>query len=389
MPLPLLALALASFGIGTTEFVIMGLLPEVASDLRVTIPAAGLLVSGYALGVVVGAPILAALTSRLARKTTLLLLMGLFTAGNLCCALAPSYMALMAARIATAFCHGTFFGIASVVAADLVAPNKRAHAMALMFAGLTLANVLGVPAGTALGQMAGWRTTFGCVVGLGIVAEIAIAVWVPATGPAQGTRFVDEMRVLGRPQVLLAMAISILVSASLFTVFTYIAPILRDVTGVSPSGVTGILVLFGAGLTIGNLAGGRLADWRLMPTVMVTLALVIGVVALFSVTSRSVVPAAITIFVWGVCAFALVPPLQMRVVDEASGAPNLASILNQGAFNLGNAAGAWLGGLLIAAGLPYTMIPFAGAALAAAALALTVFSSLLEQSGRRPAAAAA
>jgi DHA1 family inner membrane transport protein len=388
MSLPLLALALASFGIGTTEFVIMGLLPEVASDLGVTIPAAGLLVSGYALGVVVGAPILAALTSRLARKTTLLVLMGMFALGNLCCALAPSYGALMAARVATAFCHGTFFGIASVVAADLVAPNRRAHAIALMFAGLTLANVLGVPAGTALGQLAGWRTTFACVVAIGLVAEAAIAIWVPSTGPAEGVSFVDEMRVLGRPQVLLAMAISILVSASLFTVFTYIAPILREVTGVSPRGVTAILVLFGAGLTVGNLAGGRLADWKLMPTVMGTLVLVIAIVMLFSVTSRAVVPAAITIFVWGVGAFAVVPPLQMRVVDEARGAPNLAAILNQGAFNLGNATGAWLGGILIAAGMPYTSIPFAGAALAGLALVLTIVSVLLEQNGRRQLAAA-
>jgi DHA1 family inner membrane transport protein len=383
MSLPLLALALASFGIGTTEFVIMGLLPEVASDLGVTIPAAGLLVTGYALGVVVGAPILAALTTSLPRKTTLLGLMGLFVAGNLLCAVSPNYGALMGARIVTAFCHGTFFGIASVVAADLVAPNRRAHAIALMFAGLTLANVLGVPGGTAIGQWLGWRATFWCVVVIGLVAEAAILVWVPRASAPHVSSFRRELRVLAKPQVLLAMAISMLASASLFTVFTYIAPILRDVTGVSPAGVTWILVLFGAGLTAGNLLGGRLADWRLMPTVAGTLVVLIIVVGAFAITSRALVPATATVLIWGVCAFALVPPLQMRVVDEAAEAPNLAAILNQGAFNLGNASGAWIGGLLISAGFSYTTIPFAGAALAGLALLLTVVSMNLERNTRR------
>lgn len=379
MPLSLLALALASFGIGTTEFVIMGLLPDVAADLHVTIPSAGLLVTGYAMGVVIGAPIFAIVTSSLPRKRALLMLMGMFTLGNLLCAVSPGYALLMGARILTAFCHGTFFGIGAVVAADLVPRDKRAQAIALMFAGLTVANVLGVPLGTALGQFAGWRATFWAVVGIGLVALAAIAIWLPANLRMPQGSIASEFRVLGEKQVLLAMLISVLASASLFTVFTYITPILESVTGVSPHGVTMVLLLFGVGLTAGNLIGGRLADWKLMPMLIGVLLLLVLVVAGFSYTSRMLVPAVITIFVWGVLAFAVVPLLQLRVVDKALHAPNLASILNQGAFNFGNASGAWLGGAVIAQGAAYTFIPWVGAAVALAALALAMLSQRLDR----------
>ena len=379
MPLPLLALAVASFGIGTTEFVIMGLLPEVAADLGVSIPGAGMLVSGYALGVVVGAPILAVLTSRLRRKTALVALMGLFVVGNVLCAVAPGYGTLMAARIVTAFCHGTFFGIGSVVAANLVPPGQRARAIALMFAGLTLANVLGVPLGTALGQWAGWRSTFWGVVAISVLAELAIVLWVPRGGREEPSNLLGEFRVVRRPQVLLAMGISVLASASLFSVFTYITPILREVTGVSPHGVTMVLLLFGVGLTLGNLLGGRLADWKLMPALVGIFCVLVPLLAAFTVTGAWFVPAVATVFVWGIVAFALVAPLQMRVVDEASDAPNLASILNQGAFNLGNAAGAWFGGIAISAGVSYAEIPWVGAALALLALGTTLLSGSLER----------
>ncbi|UEM02848.1 MFS transporter [Skermanella rosea] len=385
MPLPLLALAVASFGIGTTEFVIMGLLPDVAADLGVSIPDAGMLVSGYALGVVVGAPILAVLTSRLRRKTALVALMGLFIVGNVLCAVAPGYGTLMAARIVTAFCHGTFFGIGSVVAANLVPPGQRARAIALMFAGLTLANVLGVPLGTALGQYAGWRSTFWGVVAISVLAELAIILWVPRGGREEPSNLLGEFRVVRRPQVLLAMGISVLASASLFSVFTYITPILREVTGVSPHGVTMVLLLFGVGLTLGNLLGGRLADWKLMPALVGIFCVLVPVLAAFSVTSAWFVPAVATIFVWGIVVFALVAPLQMRVVDEARDAPNLASILNQGAFNLGNAAGAWFGGIAISAGVSYAAIPWVGAALALLALGTTLLSGSLERREAAPA----
>src|SRR2546423_11164335 len=256
----LLALAVASFGIGTTEFVIMGLLPDVAHDLRVTIPQAGLLVSGYALGVVLGAPILAVATARLDRRRALLLLIGIFILGNCLCAIAPSYALLMGARIVTAFSHGAFFGLGAVVAANVVLPQKRSQAVALMFTGLALANVLGVPFGTALGQAAGWRTTFWVVVGIGIVASLTLYAWLPRGTTSSGAGLMQETRTLVRSQVLLAMLISVLASASLFSVFTYITPILENVARESPHQVTWVLLLFGVGLTFGNLLGGRLGD---------------------------------------------------------------------------------------------------------------------------------
>jgi MFS transporter, DHA1 family, inner membrane transport protein len=379
--LPLLALALASFGIGTTEFVIMGLLPNVAHDLSVTIPQAGLLVTGYALGVAFGAPVLAAATAGLDRRLALLLLIGIFILGNFLCALAPSYALLMGARIVTAFSHGAFFGLGAVVAAQVVAPQKRAQAIALMFTGLTLANVLGVPLGTALGQAAGWRATFWVVVGIGIVAAMALYAWLPRGIAATGPGLLQEARTLGRRQVLLAMLISVFASASLFSVFTYITPILENVTGESPHQVTWVLLLLGAGLTVGNFAGGWLGDWRLMPSVIGVFVLLIGVLALLSVTDHMPWLALATIFVWGTAAFALVSPLQMRVVNEASGAPNLASTLNQGAFNLGNAAGAFAGDVALSDGLAYANIPLIGAGLAAAGLAFSVLSYRLDRRG--------
>ncbi len=379
MQLPLLALAMASFGIGTTEFVIMGLLPEVAADLGVSIPAAGLLVTGYALGVVVGAPIVAVITNSLPRKATLMGLASMFVLGNFLCAVAPDYWFLMGARVVTAFCHGAFFGIGAVVAASLVPVNQRASAIALMFAGLTLANVLGVPLGTALGQAWGWRSTFWAVVLIGILAVSAIALWVPRDIPHSAGNIIKEFAVLKRPQVVLTMLMSVLASASLFTVFTYIAPLLREVTGLTPHTVTYVLLLFGVGITIGNILGGRLADWRLMPSLMATfIGLAVVMVALVF-TSASAVAAIATVFVWGILVFAVVPPIQTRVVDAALGAPNLASTLNQGAFNLGNAAGAWIGGGAITVGIGYADLPWVSAALAVGALGLCMVSQALER----------
>ena len=242
MPLPLLALAVAAFGIGTTEFVIMGLLPDVARDLSVSIPAAGMLVSAYALGVTIGAPIVAIAVANMPRKKALMSLIGIFILGNLLCAIAPGYAVLMGARIVTAFCHGAFFGIGSVVAAGLVAPNRRAQAIALMFTGLTLANVLGVPLGTALGQAVGWRATFWAVTGIGVIAAIALAVCLPSKIEMQKASLVHEFTVLKNPQVLMVLGTSVLASASLFSTFTYITPILEDVTGFTPDAVTMVLL---------------------------------------------------------------------------------------------------------------------------------------------------
>ena len=387
MPLALIALAVASFCIGTTEFVIMGLLPDVARDLGVTIPVAGLLVTGYALGVVFGAPIVAAAVIRVPRKPALLGMVGMFIIGNVLCALAPNYFVLLLARIVTAFCHGAFFGIGSVVAADLVAPNRRASAIALVFGGLTLANVLGVPFGTALGNALGWRSTFWAVAVVGVIAAVAIAAWLPAKIPMKPADLRGELRVLRNPQVLLAMAISVLASASLFSVFTYITPLLERVTGLTPSAVTFALLVFGAGLTAGNFLGGRLADWKLMPSLLGVMVVLAIVCATFAFASRNAVAAFVTLFLWGTLAFAVVPLLQMRIVNEAADAPNLASTLNQGAFNLGNATGAWLGGAALVAGATYAQLPLIGGGVAVLALAGAVISMRLRAPGQLPSAA--
>jgi DHA1 family inner membrane transport protein len=379
MPAALLALAISAFGIGTTEFVIMGLLPEVAADFGVSIPSAGLLISGYALGVVVGAPVLTALASRVPRKTVLVALMGLFIAGNVLSALAPSYGLLMTGRVVAALSHGAFFGVGSVVAASLVAPAKQASAIALMFTGLTVANVLGVPAGTALGQAFGWRSTFWVVSALGVVGAIGILALVPHQPKSDNVGLRGELAVFRRPQVLLALAMTALGFAGVFASFTYIAPMMTEVAGFSSGAVTWLLVLFGAGLFAGNLLGGKAADRKLMPSLYVILAALALVLVAFVFTAHAKVPAAITIALFGAAGFATVPPLQARVMAKAEGAPALASAANIAAFNLGNAGGAWLGGQAIGAGLGYTAPNWIGAVLAAAGLAVALVSGLLDR----------
>ncbi|WP_321844619.1 MFS transporter [Paraburkholderia bannensis] len=378
MPIPLLALAISAFAIGTTEFLIMGLLPDVARDLGVTIPAAGLLVSGYALGVAVGAPVLAVLTSRMPRKLALQLLMGVFIVGNVMCAMAGNYSLLMVARVVASFAHGSFFGIGAVVAASLVPQEKRASAIALMFTGLTLATVLGVPFGTAIGQQFGWRVAFWIVSALGVISLIGVTVLVPNKHDSGPVSLGHEVRVLRDPQVWMALGMTVLGFGGVFVVFTYIAPILEQVSGFSPRGVTLMLVLFGVGLTLGNTLGGRLADRALMPSLMGILVALAVVMAIFTKTSHSSVAAAITLFVWGIAAFATVPPLQMRVVAKAAAAPNLASTLNIGAFNMGNALGAWLGGLAIAHGVALDALPWVAAVVAIAALLLTWIAARMD-----------
>lgn len=379
MSLPLLALAVASFGIGMTEFVIMGLLPDLARDLGVTIPEAGMLVSGYALGVVVGAPLMAIATASAPRRGALTVLMGIFLIGNVACALAPGYWWLMAARVVTAFSHAAFFGLGAVAAAEVVAPNKRTQAVALMFTGLTLANVLGVPIGTAVGQVLGWRATFWGVAAIGAVAMTALVLWLPRDLSRGSGGLIQEFRALGRVQVLLAMLISTLASASLFAVFTYIAPLLELVTGITGQGISLVLLVLGVGLTLGNLLGGRLGDWKLMPVVIGLFVAVAAVLALMSAVAPIPTGAIAAIFLWGVVAFALVSPLQMRVVGEAKGAPSLASTINQGAFNLGNAAGAWISGVALTHGVPYRALPLIGAAIALLAMAFAVLSWALDR----------
>ncbi len=383
LPRSILALSAGCFGIGTTEFVVMGLLPDVARDLNVDIPQAGLLVTGYAVGVIIGAPILAILTASLPRKGALLGLMGIFMLGNLFCAIAPTYELMMAARVFTAFAHAAFMGIAAVVAADLAEPHQRAQAMSLTMAGLTVANVLGVPGGTAFGQAFGWRFTFVAVALIGGIAAIAVALMVPKMKAHRAGSMLREFAVLKRPQVVLGMSMSAMSAAAMFTVYTYIRPILTDVTGIAATSVTYVLVVFGVGLTIGNLIGGRLADWKLMPSLIGLFLFITGLLSLFTVTSAYPAAAIATLVVWGMAGFAVVAPLQMHVVKEAKGAPNLVSVLNHAGFNIGCASGAFLGGLPISHGFSYQTIPWVGAVVAFAACLTGVFSLwLTNRSGK-------
>jgi MFS transporter, DHA1 family, inner membrane transport protein len=368
----LLALAAAAFGIGTTEFVIMGLLPDVATDLSVSIPTAGMLITGYALSVAFGAPIMALVTAKWPRRFALLVLMGIFIIGNILCAVAGNYTLLMIARVVTALCHGAFFGIGSVAAASLVPEQKKASAVAMMFMGLTLANVIGVPLGTALGQAMGWRSPFWVVAIIGVVAFAALYFLLPKDTAHEASDMKTELKALNKFQVWLALAMTAFVSASTFALFTYIAPILRDVTGVSPQGVTLTLFLLGLGLTIGNYLGGKLADWRLSTALIAVPVVIIGLQVLFYLTSLNLILAEITLFVWSGAAFAAVAVLQLNAIKAGDAAPNLISTLNIGAFNLGNAIGAATGGAVISAGLGFQAVTLSAAALALIALLIAL-----------------
>jgi DHA1 family inner membrane transport protein len=379
MPLALYALTAGAFGIGVTEFVIMGLLLEISADFGVSIATAGLLISGYALGVVVGAPALTVLTARWPRKTVLLALTAIFVTGNAACALAPGYGFLMAARVLTALAHGAYFGVGSVVAMDLVPEDRKASAIAVMFTGLTVANILGVPFGTWLGQHFGWRATFVAVTLVGFVAFTVIAAFVPKdrTTPDVGDWRSDLAAILRAP-VLLGLVTTVLGYAGVFAVFTYIAPMLTRISGFREAAVSPILLVFGGGLVVGNLVGGRLADRRLLPTVFGTLAMLAFVLATTTAALRSPAGAVLLVGLLGAAGFATVAPLQTWVLSKAQGAnQSLASSFNIAAFNLGNAIGAWAGGVVIDHGPGLAFVPlvatlFPASAIVAAALAARV-----------------
>ncbi|MGV9562935.1 MFS transporter [Streptomyces sp. NPDC003480] len=365
MPLALLALAVGAFGIGTTEFVMMGLLPNVADDLHISIPTAGHLVSAYALGVVIGAPLLAAVTSRLARRTVLIGLMALFVVGNALSALAPGYDALLAARFLSGLPHGAFFGVGAVVATGLVAPERKARSVSLMFMGLTVANIAGVPVATLMGQHLGWRATFLGVSAIGLAAIVSLSLLIPRDHThetAGGLR--GELAALRSLPVWLALGTTVAGFGALFAAYSYITPMLTDAAGYADASVTLLLALFGVGATIGNLVGGRLADHSLRGTLFGGLLALAAVLGAFPLLMHAEWSAALAVALLGTAAFVTGSPLQLMVMEKASAAPSLASSANQAAFNLANAGGAWIGGLALAAGLGVTSPALAGAGLA-------------------------
>jgi DHA1 family inner membrane transport protein len=377
----LLSLTLGSFAIGMTEFVIMGLLPNVADDLGVSISSAGQLITMYALGVAVGAPIMTILTHRIPQKKLLCFLMLLFIFGNGISVIAPNYAVLMAARMLTALTHGTFFGVGAVVASSLVPPDKRASAVSIMMAGLTIANIIGVPLGTFIGQHMGWRSSFGTIAIMGIIAWVGIMVFVPKMRQQNTESITGQIKALVQPKLLLYLLIGALGNAALFTVFTYITPLLTQVTGFAEHSVTWILVLFGCGVTIGNIVGGKLADWKLMPSVLGLYFSICIILTLFTFTMYNQITAVITIFLWGAASFAVFPGLQVRVMNLAQSAPALASTSSHSAGNLGNAAGAFIGGWVITH-LAITSLPWVGAILVGLALLLGVASYIAERKAK-------
>ncbi|WP_329339871.1 MFS transporter [Streptomyces sp. NBC_00663] len=365
MPLALLALAVGAFGIGTTEFVMMGLLPEVADDLHISLPTAGHLVSAYALGVVIGAPLLAAVTARMSRRTVLVALMALFVIGNAASAFAPDHDWLLVARFASGLPHGAFFGVGAVVATNMVAPERRARSVSLMFLGLTVANVAGVPVATLMGQHLGWRATFLGVSAIGLAAIAALAALIPhdRVAPTHGG-LRGELAALKSLPVWLALGTTVAGFGALFAAYSYITPMLTDSAGYADTSVTLLLALFGVGATAGNLVGGRLADHAMRATLFGGLVSLVVVLGAFPLLMSTPVSAAVGVVLLGVAAFVTGSPLQLMVMEKASSAPSLASSANQAAFNLANAGGAWIGGLALAAGFGVTSPALAGAALA-------------------------
>ena len=373
MPFAIFMLTFSAFGIGTSEYIIMGLLSEIAEDLNITIPQAGSLVTMYAMGVVVGGPLLAILTMKLSRKIALLSLMFMFIIGNILCALSTSYYFLMVARVLAALCHGTFFGIASVVAAGIVDENKKSQAIALVFMGVSLANILGVPVGTHIGEQFGWRATFWLVSAIGVLSVLALLKFIPSNLPMPSGDIIGEFKILKHRRVFIPLILSVLTSASLFTIFTYIDPILQKVTMVNKAAVVKILFWIGAGLSIGTLTGGKLGDKSLIKSLISIMFLIVIIQIIMLFVNAKIIPMIAALFAWSITGFAICPMLQALVVEQAKGAPNLASTFNQSSFNLGNAIGAKYGGLLIHYGIAYKNLSVYAAIIMIIAIILTLY----------------
>ncbi|MBD9577774.1 MFS transporter [Pseudomonas sp. PDM23] len=381
MPLAIWALAIGTFGIGTTEFVIAGLLPQMAAEYGITIPQAGYLATSYALGVFLGAPLLIILGGQLPRKRMLAILMVLFVLGNLMTAAATSFPMALLGRVITSLTHGAFIGIGSILAAELVAPNKRVSAIAFMFSGMALATLLGVPAGTWLSQFISWRATFYAITAIGIIGLLAVVYMIPDVGGSKGANVRQELAAFKNSRVLLAMGITVLGPASFFTSITYIAPMMTEVAGFSESAVVWLMMAFGIGLFAGNSLGGRFADRSLMPLLYITLLAQAIVLFVFAYTAHSQWMSVLCIALMAGFGFATVSPIQKLVLDKAAaaGAPTLAAAVNIGLFNLGNAIGAWVGGWVISAGFGLVAPNWAGGLLSLGALALALVSGALDR----------
>lgn len=387
MSVPLLALVLTAFAFGTAEFVIAGVLPEVALGLNVSIPVAGYLISGYAIGIAVLGPLLTLATKKLNRKLTVVALGALFALGQVLCAIAPTFELLMLARVFVSALHGAFFGMAFVISTSLVPPARRGFAVALLLSGLTVSNVVGVPLGTAIGQIFDWRATFWAVGALGLIASIVIAIYLPRTAGASATQssFAHEFRALGRQQVYLGLAIATLVMLAQYAVFTYIAPLYLEVTGLASEMVPVMLLIYGVGATIGVFIGGRLADWNLSKAIVLVLA---GQVILFGAlyfVAPYPIAMAITTFIWGGVNFAFGSPLQSRMLLWANDAPNLTSSLIPTGFNVGIAVGAILSANLLERGLGYHNLSWVGTAVITLALILAIISVAWERASSKTA----
>lgn len=383
MPRALVPLAIGAFAIGSTEFVVIGLLPQIGAGLHVTVPAMGLLITAYAIGVVVGAPTLTALSAKLTTRQTLVALMGVFVVGNTLSAIAPSYGVLMAARVFTALAHGSFFGVGAIAARRAVAPEKATQAISLMFLGLTVSNIIGVPGATWLGQHIGWRLIFAGIAAMGVVTVLALRAWLPDDDVRIDLR--SEISSFRRKQVWFGLGITTVGFGSLFAVYSYISPILTGLAGLTQNGVTVVLVLFGIGTTIGALAGGRLGDRWGLPAVAAGMFAVAALLAVFTATSHSAIGAAVTLVAFGAVAFSLGPIVQNRIIEAAGSGGSLVSAANQGAFNVANAIGAAGGAYAIKLGFGLTGAIWVGVALAVAGGFMVLFALAAERRGAVPA----
>ncbi|BBE45045.1 MFS transporter [Rhodococcus erythropolis] len=379
----MLALALGGFGIGTTEFVAMGLLPEMASGLGVSEPVAGHVISAYALGVVVGAPLIAALTARVPRRTLLIALMVAFTVGNAASVFAPSYTTLMMARFVAGLPHGAYFGVAALVAAHLAEPGKRAKAVAMVMMGLSVANVIGVPVAAWIGQALGWRSAFALVAVIGVATVASLFVWIPRLDGMPVTNPITELGALGRVQVWMTLIVGMVGFGGMFAVYTYISTTLTDVSGLGASFIPLALMLYGLGMVAGNFVGGYLADRALMKGLFLSMGSLVVILAVFVIAVRNPYTALIFVFLIGLAGSSMVPGLQTRLMDVAEDAQTLAASLNHAALNIANAFGAWIGGVVIAAGYGYTAPAAVGSLLAVAGLVVLAVAVILQRRAAR------